>query len=46
MQSTDLEEIRVRTVGASISPLYTGEVGSGASDGSNLDEQKSKRENQ
>ena len=30
MQSTDLEEIRVRAVGASVSSVYTGEVGRGA----------------
>ena len=34
MQSTDLEEIRVRAVGAGVSSVYTGELGGGASDGS------------
>jgi hypothetical protein len=33
MLSTDLEEIRVRAVGASVSSVYTGEVGRGAGDG-------------
>ena len=33
MQSTDLEEIRVRAVGTSVSSVYTGQLGSGAGDG-------------
>ena len=34
MQSTDLEEGKRRAVGAGVSSVYTGELGGGASDGS------------